>query len=89
MINEKNKPADFYHIRLHDWKGNLIDKQKFRTTEKNKACLIIGRIMDNCNVSHQDIEESKINENEIVETKRLPEWKKPIIWKRDSRGNII
>lgn len=86
-----NKPRNSElttHVRTYGKFGELIDKCKVKSSEKQKSALMIDRLMELHNVTDLDIVKAKA-EAMVDEKKMQPEWRKPIIWKRDERGNII
>lgn len=88
---DDSKPADMIRVDIHTWTGQLIDRHKFKTTEKQKAALSILRQIDLCDISYSELEEARNNgiEEEMSNKDKIKEWNRPIMWKRDERGNII
>lgn len=94
--DSRHKPAEIVRVDIHSWAGQLIDRMKAKTTEKNKGALIINRLKDVFGISEKDIREAIQKENEIsindsleIIPKDIRDSKYPTVWKRDSRGHII
>lgn len=92
MNNDKrnfHRAGEIVKVDIHDSRGNLIDRMKAHTTEKHKGALITGRVKTIFGVSEKDILEAENKEMQILAEPIIVKKIKPIVWKRDARGNII
>lgn len=84
-------PAEIVRFDIHAWDGRLIDRIKAKTTEKSKGIAMIDRAKQVFGITDNDISDTHRNRiiEEVEEHKKLFDKSKPIVWKRDDRGNII
>lgn len=63
------------------WRENIIYSVTARETEKEKGLMMVSRLKELFGISKKDEDEFKI--------KIFREFREPIIWKRDDKGQIV
>lgn len=91
----RSRPSQSIRIDIHEWNGQLADRMKAHTTERDKGAFMVNRLKELFNLSDIDIAEITRKENEKLfqeqnlQPRPFLKDKKPISWKRDARGNLI
>ena len=94
-FNRSGRMAEIAQLVFHDWFGNLIDRVRSKTTEKEKGLLMMDLIEKRFSISDFDKEkwrkEMIIREEEDFEEmkKQAHERKFRDPFTRDERGDII
>ena len=92
--NRSGRHADIAQLTLHGWFGDLIDRIKAKTTEKDKGMMMLEKIENQFSISESDRiifrkEMQAREEREWEEMERQAKAMKDKPFKRDEYGNII
>ena len=92
--NRSGRQADVAQLTFHGWFGDLIDRIKAKTTEKEKGMMMLEKIENQFGISESDKvifrkEMQEREEREWEEMERQAEVMKDKPFKRDEHGNII
>jgi hypothetical protein len=86
-------PGDIARLDIHGWDGRLIDRIKAKSGEKNNGAMLIDKAKNFFGLNNEEVERrlQEIRSKELEEQKLFTNLRKdkPIVWKRDSRGNIV
>ncbi|KKN20300.1 hypothetical protein LCGC14_0937120 [marine sediment metagenome] len=94
-FNRSGRQADIAQLTLHGWFGDLIDRIKAKTTEKEKGIMMLDKIENQFNISQMDREAfrkvMKEREKEDFEEmkEQARERRKGDPFTRDEKGNIV
>ncbi len=88
--------GDIATLNFHSWAGDLQDRVRAKTTEKDKGVMMMDRIKDRFGLTALIIEEQreKLKERELKDLedmKRIARQKteRTIQWTRNEKGRII
>lgn len=83
-FKNKTKPSALIRAMIDDWNGGTLYRQRARSTEKDKGCLIVGTLMDYFNI--QTLEEiRKAQEQEEKKNAQNPKsW-----WERETNARSL
>ena len=87
-FRRSGRVADIAKLDFHDFFGNLFDRTKCKTTEKEKGALMIDKIQNRFNISDFDLDDfrRKLKEKEREDFDgmiREAKERKRIEWDRD------
>lgn len=93
-FNRSGRQADVAQLTFHGWFGDLMDRIKAKTTEKEKGIMMLDKIESHFNINDFDREKFRKEmrereEREFREMKEQAEIDKGKPFKRDEYGNII
>lgn len=94
-FNRSGRQADIAQLTFHGWFGDLMDRIKAKTTEKEKGIMMLDKIENQFNISEVDREDfrKEMKEREEKEfdemREQAKERKNKDPFTRDLMGNII
>jgi len=95
-FNRAGSKADIATLTIHGWFGDLIDRIRAKTNEKERGMLMVNKLENYFNINEFDrkifrqklLEREKRDFKEMEEQAKLIEVK-PIKWTRDETGKIV
>ena len=94
-FNRSGRQADIAQLTFHGWFGDLMDRIKAKTTEKEKGIMMLDKIENQFDISNLDREDfrkemKEREEKEFDEMKEQAKHRKDNdAFTRDSAGRII
>lgn len=94
-FNRSGRQADIAQLTFHGWFGDLMDRIKAKTTEKEKGIMMLDKIENQFNISEVDRKSfrKELKEREEKEFDEMREQAKERKDKdpftRDEQGNIV
>lgn len=93
-FNRSGRQSDIAQLTFHGWFGDLIDRIRAKTTEKEKGMMMLEKIENQFSISKPDREifrkeMQEREKKEFAEMEKQAEAMKDKPFKRDEHGNFI
>ena len=92
--SRNGNPSDIASLTFHNWFGEIMDRIKCKTTEKDKGIIMLNKIEGYFNIGPLDrqVFREKLREREIKdfeEMEKQADERRKVEWTRDEKGKIV